>query len=226
MAYKKKEKKTFLMYKSWKSAIDDMSDEDAGRLLKAIYAYQEDGTDVPMGDPIRYVFRIIQERFDADAEEYREKLAKLAENGKAGGDAKWMAKDGKGWQLPSADSNCMAKMAESVSVSVSESVSDSVTASASGSLTGTDIGKRTRFQRPTVAEVSEYCDERHNNVDPQHFVDYYDSNGWHVGKNPMKDWKAAVRTWERNSTGNRKPTEQSGREWLMQEVERDECSRG
>lgn len=53
-----------------------------------------------------------------------------------------------------------------------------------------------RFIPPAVDEVSAYCQERGNSVDPQRFVDYYSSNGWMVGKNKMKDWKAAVRTWE------------------------------
>ena len=55
---------------------------------------------------------------------------------------------------------------------------------------------RKRFTPPTVEEVSAYCQERGNRVDPQRFVDYYSSNGWMVGKNKMKDWKAAVRNWE------------------------------
>ena len=55
-----------------------------------------------------------------------------------------------------------------------------------------------RFVPPTVDEVALYCTERHNHVDAGKFVDYYSSNGWRVGKNPMKDWKAAVRTWERS----------------------------
>ena len=54
-----------------------------------------------------------------------------------------------------------------------------------------------RFSPPTVEEVRAYCYERGNGVDPQRFVDYYTSNGWMVGKNKMKDWKAAVRTWEK-----------------------------
>ena len=62
-----------------------------------------------------------------------------------------------------------------------------------------------RFVPPTVDDVTAYCIERCNSVDPQRFVDYYSSNGWMVGKNKMKDWKAAVRTWEKNSTGNPKP---------------------
>lgn len=57
--------------------------------------------------------------------------------------------------------------------------------------------RATRFTPPTVEEVAEYCRERGNNVDPQHFVDFYSAKGWMVGKNKMKDWKACVRTWER-----------------------------
>jgi uncharacterized protein YdaU (DUF1376 family) len=60
--------------------------------------------------------------------------------------------------------------------------------------------KSKRFIKPTLEEVQAYCKERGNNVDPQQFIDHYDSNGWRVGRNPMKDWKAAVRTWERTSS--------------------------
>ncbi len=56
---------------------------------------------------------------------------------------------------------------------------------------------RTRFTPPTVEEVAAYCKERRNHVDAQRFVDYYESNGWKVGKNPMKSWQAAVRRWAR-----------------------------
>jgi hypothetical protein len=55
-----------------------------------------------------------------------------------------------------------------------------------------------RFVRPTIEEVGEYCRERGSKVDPSKFFAYYESNGWRVGRNPMKDWRAAVRTWESN----------------------------
>lgn len=66
-------------------------------------------------------------------------------------------------------------------------------------------GKRKRFITPTLEEISEYCKERNNSVDPQRFFDYYESKGWVVGKTKMKDWKAAVRTWERNNFSDSKP---------------------
>ena len=63
-------------------------------------------------------------------------------------------------------------------------------------------GKETRkqivFVPPTLEEVEEYCRERMNTVDANKFVDFYSAKGWMVGKNKMKDWKAAVRTWEKN----------------------------
>lgn len=61
-----------------------------------------------------------------------------------------------------------------------------------------------RFVKPNVEDVIDYCNERNNNVDAEKFYDYYSSNGWKVGKNSMKDWKASVRTWEKNSDDNKK----------------------
>ena len=61
-----------------------------------------------------------------------------------------------------------------------------------------------RFTPPTVDEVAAYCGERNNRIDPQTFVDFYASKGWVVGKSKMKDWKAAIRTWEKRD-GNSQP---------------------
>lgn len=66
-------------------------------------------------------------------------------------------------------------------------------------------GSKEKFIKPTVEEIRAYCRERNNIVDAERFYDHYESNGWKVGKNAMKDWKAAVRTWERSGfdTGKR-----------------------
>ena len=64
-----------------------------------------------------------------------------------------------------------------------------------------------KFVKPTVEEVNAYCRERNNGINGQTFVDFYESKGWLIGKNPMKDWKAAVRTWENK---NKKSTSCSG----------------
>jgi hypothetical protein len=79
--------------------------------------------------------------------------------------------------------------------------------------------KKKRFKTPTIGEIGSYCTERGNQIDPEIFFNYYESNGWHVGKNAMKDWKACIRTWEKNNFQNGKakqkvdsaiPTKESG----------------
>jgi hypothetical protein len=64
-----------------------------------------------------------------------------------------------------------------------------------------------RFEPPTPGEVGTYCDQRHNGVDAEQFCAFYESKGWFVGKNKMKDWKAAVRTWERDRKNTNKHEE-------------------
>ncbi len=68
---------------------------------------------------------------------------------------------------------------------------------------------RAHASKPSLEEVKKYCIERNNNVDAEKWFNYYTSNGWKVGKNPMKDWQAAVRTWEKSeySNGNKKDEE-------------------
>jgi len=58
------------------------------------------------------------------------------------------------------------------------------------------------FIKPTTDQIREYCTQRKNGIDAQYFRDYYDARGWLIGKNQMKDWQAAVRTWERNNRNN------------------------
>ena len=70
-----------------------------------------------------------------------------------------------------------------------------------------------KFIRPTLQEVKDYCQERANNVDPEQFIDYYQANGWKVGKNPMKDWKASVRTWERKNKDTTTTTDFNKNKW-------------
>lgn len=65
------------------------------------------------------------------------------------------------------------------------------------------------FKKPSVEEISSYCQERKNNINPEQFYDYYEANGWKINRNPMKDWKATVRNWERNEF-NRKSADNFG----------------
>lgn len=71
----------------------------------------------------------------------------------------------------------------------------------------TECIKEKVFIKPTVEEIQNYCKERNNRVNPEQFYDYYESKGWFVGKSKMKDWKSAVRTWERNSFETKQVTQ-------------------
>lgn len=76
-------------------------------------------------------------------------------------------------------------------------------------LTNVNISKKKKFFTvPTVEEIRQYCVERQNGIDPDAFRDFYEAKGWMVGKNKMKDWKAAVRTWERYHRGKEPTAEQ------------------
>lgn len=81
--------------------------------------------------------------------------------------------------------------------------------------------KKSRFVPPTVEEVRAYCLERHNNIDPQMFVDFYASKNWMVGKSKMSDWKASVRTWERNSNKRQQTSNNSNKTCFGEMMERE-----
>lgn len=76
------------------------------------------------------------------------------------------------------------------------------------------VPKRKNFIPPSVEEVKAYCIERQNNVDAEAFVDFYESKGWMVGKNKMKDWKAAVRTWEKGNKAKQPIRQETVPSWI------------
>ena len=73
-----------------------------------------------------------------------------------------------------------------------------------------------RFTPPTIEEIKDYCNERKNKVDAERFFDFYTANGWKVGKNKMKDWKAAIRNWEKNEYSNK------SNQWQASEQKNDQ----
>lgn len=83
------------------------------------------------------------------------------------------------------------------------------------------IQKKTNFKKPTIEEVDAYCKERKNGIDAQKFFDFYESKGWLIGKTKMKDWKAAVRTWETKERERR--TFEAARELIPKPSLYDKC---
>ena len=77
----------------------------------------------------------------------------------------------------------------------------------------------TSFKKPTIDEITNYCKERKNTINPNSFYDFYESKNWLIGKSKMKDWKACIRTWEqRQQSNSNKP------DWFNQDIKKEELS--
>ena len=198
----------FILHEKTMEQLALLTDEEAGQLLKAMAAHYK-GEGRPVVDrTVELVLINAEDRMDADEEFYESRR----ESGKKGASKRWqtdgkaMANDGKAianaWQD---DSKPMP--------SVSDSVSDT------DSKKEKDKKRERRFTPPSLSEIKEYCQQRasdsHPAVNPEKFRDYYEANGWKVGKNPMKDWKAAVRTWEqREKNPAREPPKKQKSEYF------------
>lgn len=82
-----------------------------------------------------------------------------------------------------------------------------------------------RFQKPTLDQVKAYCQERKNNVNAEKWLAHYEANGWRVGKNPMKDWKAAVRTWEHSDFAAPKKQDSGDDSWRFKDPRAERLKR-
>lgn len=173
------------IFVSLRKEIRRLSYEEKGQLLDAMLAYAEDKTLLPLSGKADVIWDVIQERIDAQHNSYEKMCAVNKKNIQ------------KRYESLRTDTNRY----ESSQIQVQ--VQDQIQVKSLKS--SENVG--TKFHAPTVEEVREYCYERENNVDPEHFVAYYESNGWKVGKNSMKDWKAAVRSWEQRD-GKTKTTNQ------------------
>ena len=188
-----KDKKSFVMYQNWGAAIEAMTNEQAGVLIKAIYAYQAD-EEVEIEDPaLGLVWMLIKQKLDEDLVKYQEICEKRSESGSKGGRPKMeeKAKKANGFS----EKQEKAKKADNDNDNDNDNDTDN-----SKEL---ERNARARFTRPSLTEVIDYMGERESlefaKREAERFVDFYTSNGWKVGKNPMKDWKSAANGWIRRS---------------------------
>jgi uncharacterized protein YdaU (DUF1376 family) len=154
-------------------------------------------------------------------------LEEQSRKGKLGADARWGGKPGPDPPIDPPENpgkmpdGTPPAMAPAIATAITEGLAEGITercpndglASASASRSGSPSGSKdqdhglprarapARFSPPTLQEVSEYCKARGNGVDPVKFHAHYTARGWKMGKTPMKDWQAAVVTWERNDRG-------------------------
>lgn len=178
------------VYFDFDEKTDELNDSEKARLLLALYRYAKTGEKPVLTGNERFLFPTFKGEIDRDIANYNTKVS----NGNLGGRPAKEETE-KNLKKPKITE---AKPNETETSKNKEQDKEQEEYIKENHLTVVKE-KRTRFSPPTVEEVSAYCRERNNGVDPQRFVDFYESKGWRVGQNPMKDWKACVRTWEQRS---------------------------
>ena len=184
-------KNSFLMYTDWGDMIEELDEENRSQLLLAIMRYQSDKELPEMDLGARVAFAQIRTQFRKDEEKYSKTIANRSAAGKLGGRPKKASNSEKQKKQMLFD--------ESKSKQTKTKKADNDNVNDNDLKENTLAGvKEKRFAPPTPENVREYCREKGLSVDSDRFVDFYESKNWYVGKNKMKDWKAAVRNWARS----------------------------
>ena len=214
-------KETFLFYADWLNVIRDLPSEVQLEVYQAIAEYAIYGNLIELKPLAKVAFGFVKQTIDRDTQKYISISEKRSEAGKKGGrrlkdneleesneKQKKQLLSGK-----SKKSNCslndndnvndndisfLEKKKQKSDVAVSDLENENSESPLETLQTPKEQsgGGRKKFTIPTPEEVQAYCDERKNGILGQQFCDFYSSKGWKIGKEPMKDWKAAVRTWE------------------------------
>ena len=181
------------VYTDFAEAMEALSDAERGRLFMSMLQYASTGEAGTLSGAERFEWPIAKKNIDrAQAE-----LEKRAENGRKGGRPKKANESGE--KQPKAKESKKKQTKDNKDKDKDKDKENNIIPlSPNGDIP--PKGERPpvkRFIKPTAEEVRAYCAERGNRVDAQAFVDFYAAKGWKVGNAPMKDWKAAVRTWEK-----------------------------
>lgn len=168
-------KKRIMFYADWMEQFTDLTDEEAGKLIKHIMQYLNDLNPEAPDRLTTLLFKPFEKQFKRDLVKYEDFIDKQRENGSKGGRPNKTQKT----------QAFISKPKKADKDKVKDKVKDKEIESSV-----------VRFKPPTILEVKDYISEMKYGMDANRFVDFYESKGWMVGKNKMKDWKAAVRSWE------------------------------
>ena len=199
-----------MFYFDVRPCIKRLNLNEKGQLFEAILDYAENGIEPELDGALGIAWDFIQPRLDQDTERYGNKVlqkqyaAFVRELKKRGSVVisfdEWKnMTDVERDQLISGDIGRYPTPTPT-STPTSTPTPTSTSTSNSKEVYASSPPRASRFQPPTVDEVRVYCQERGNSVDPARFVDFYASKGWLVGKSKMRDWRAAVRSWERSDS--------------------------
>ena len=201
-------KKSFIVYSDWKKYIDDLTDAQIGKWTRWMFDYCNDKwenkeIEYPKDITVKMLCIMTKDTLKRDLMKYKAKKQRIDEINERRRNKVETKSDEKQHEIDNDIVHEIDKcnmlydkcnMLNEVSKdTIKESVKEKSTTS--------------RFIPPTLEQVQAYCLERNNLVDPNKWFDFYQAKGWMVGKNKMKDWKAAVRTWEKESGFKNNPNE-------------------
>ena len=196
---------SIVFYDNWGRLLLDLPESQRLELIDLVFNYSFNDIERESSDPsVNAIFNMIRDKLDEDADKYEEVKRRKSYGGKKGMESRWHNK---------------VITRDNLVISSNNIVKDSITPitdTVTDTVTVTDIEKesikekdnqviRRRFTPPTLQEVTDYVNSKGYSVDPQAFIDFYESKGWMIGKNKMKSWQSAIGTWERRQKKDRKP---------------------
>lgn len=180
---------SIVIYRSLREATKQLDLETRAKVYDAVMDYAFDGSEPDETGVVQAMFLMIKPIIDLNNQRY--------ENGCRGGRPKNQTETKTKPKNNQNETN--AKPNDNVNDNVNVNEKESVKKK---------VAVAPRFTKPSLDEVMDYCQERNNTVNAEQFMDFYESKGWRVGNQPMKDWRAAVRTWEkREQPKENKPIE-------------------
>lgn len=192
-------KKSLVLYHDIRQPLEQLTDEQRGKLFMALLDYSEHGTDPGFSDPaLSMAFSFIRTAIDRDTKKWEAIRKKRADAGGKGGKK---TQENKANQANA----CFAEQDEQneANQAVNVNVNATVPVSVPGIIEDVTALTRTDFSPPSVEDVSAYCKEIGSNVPPERFVTYYEARGWKAGNTEIADWKAVLRSWEANGKDGR-----------------------
>lgn len=191
----------FLAYHSYLNALEPLGEAERGRLFTALLTYSSTGQVPPLPGNERFIFPMMKGDIDRSTAAYQEVCQRNHENGKKGGrPRKAAAEQTQNPENPSGFSKTQKSQSECECKGECEGKGEGECKGDGESTSSAAKPRRARPEHPTEADAIAYFTSQGSNPqEAQHFCDYYTANGWRVGKNPMKDWKAAARNWIKNT---------------------------
>lgn len=195
-------RESFIFYGSFFEALSCLEDDVRLKCYDAVISYALSGNEPTLDGVPKAVFALIKPQIDANNERYINGCKGGRPSQKTNGFEKTSNSETNGFENEGVlENQTITKHKPNENENVNDNDNENVK----------EKKRATKFVKPTLEEIRAYCQERNNGVDPERFFDFYESKGWKVGNQGMKDWKAAVRTWEqRDKKEGRKDDNKEG----------------